>query len=153
MSFLRKFTKLLKKPWWNSLKVADLVHPNLLKWNPTMSVFLEITEIIFWWIFQNSYYIESFQIIDKICSGRLVIFLKLGYIFIQDIGNGKTFHLLSIFYFNILMFRNFFLAAFSHPGAAVQLINFHTQTKILTFVNTNGRPDMLTRKVFNEKFI
>ena len=35
----------------------------------------------------------------------------------------------------------------------VMLFNLHTESKILTFVNTNGRPDILTKKVFNEKFI
>ena len=35
----------------------------------------------------------------------------------------------------------------------VLFFNLHTEIKILTFVNTNGKPDMLTRKVFNEKFI
>ena len=36
---------------------VSLQHPNLRKWNSTMSVFLGITAIIFWWVFQNSYYI------------------------------------------------------------------------------------------------
>ena len=31
--------------------------------------------------------------------------------------------------------------------------NLHTESKTLAFVNTNGRLDMLTRKVLNEKFI
>ena len=35
----------------------------------------------------------------------------------------------------------------------VLLFNLHTESKILTFVNTNGRPDLLTRKVLIEKFI
>ena len=35
----------------------------------------------------------------------------------------------------------------------VLLFNLHTESKILTFVNANGRPNMVTRKVFNEKFI
>ena len=35
----------------------------------------------------------------------------------------------------------------------VVLFNLRTESKNLTFVNTNGRPDMLTRKVMNEKFI
>ena len=29
-------------------KVVGLQHQNLLKWNPKMGVFLDITEIIFW---------------------------------------------------------------------------------------------------------
>ena len=33
------------------------------------------------------------------------------------------------------------------------LFNLHTESKILTLVITNGRRDMLTRKVFSEKFI
>ena len=35
----------------------------------------------------------------------------------------------------------------------VLLFNLHSESKILTYINTNGRPDMLTRKVFNKKFI
>ena len=35
----------------------------------------------------------------------------------------------------------------------VLLFNLHTESKILTFVNTSGRPDLLTRKVLIEKFI
>ena len=35
----------------------------------------------------------------------------------------------------------------------VLLFSLHTESKILIFANTNGRPDMLTRKVFNKKFI
>ena len=67
---------------------VGLQHPNLLKWNPTMR-FLGVTEIIFWWIFQNSYYMESLQIIEKFCSGPLAIFLNMAYIFMQVIGNAK----------------------------------------------------------------
>ena len=33
------------------------------------------------------------------------------------------------------------------------LFDFHTESKILTFVNTSVRPDMLPRKILNEKFI
>ena len=33
------------------------------------------------------------------------------------------------------------------------LFNLHNEKEILTFVNTNGRPDMLIRKVLNQKFI
>ena len=35
----------------------------------------------------------------------------------------------------------------------VLLLNLHDECKILTFVNTNGIPHMLTRKVLNKKFI
>ena len=35
----------------------------------------------------------------------------------------------------------------------VLLINLHTDSRTLTFVNTNGRPNMLTSAVLNEKFI
>ena len=49
-------------------KVVDLQDSNLLKWNPTLNIFLGITEIIFCNIFPSSDYIESLQIIDKICS-------------------------------------------------------------------------------------
>ena len=58
MSIPKKFAKLLRrKLWWSfSGKVVALQPPNLLKWNPTMSAFIRINEIIFWGIFQNSYY-------------------------------------------------------------------------------------------------
>ena len=36
---------------------VGLQHPNFREVDPTMSVFLGITEINFSWIFQNSYYI------------------------------------------------------------------------------------------------
>ena len=60
-SLLKKFAKLQrKKPWWRFFgKVVSLQHPNLVKWNPTISIFLGITEIIFWFIFQNSYYMTE----------------------------------------------------------------------------------------------
>ena len=35
----------------------------------------------------------------------------------------------------------------------VSLFDSHAEKKILTFVNTNGRPDMLSKKVLNERFI
>ena len=46
------------------------------------------------------------------------------------------------------------MTGFSVGGTLiVKGLNQHTETKILIFVNTNGRPDMLTRNVLNEKFI
>ena len=48
-----------------------------------------ITEITFWWIFQNSYYMESLQIIHKFCAGPLAIFLNMAYIFMQVKRNAK----------------------------------------------------------------
>ena len=54
----QKFAKLQKKKRrWNFLygNVVGLQHPNLLKWNPTKSVFLGITDIIFWGFFRNNY--------------------------------------------------------------------------------------------------
>ena len=68
-------------------KVVVLQHPNLIKW----SGFFAITGIMFWWIFHNSYYMESLQLIDKFCSSPLVTFLNIAYIFMQVIRNGKTF--------------------------------------------------------------
>ena len=62
-------------------KVVGLQHPNLLKWSPTVGVFLGITEIIFWWIFHNIYHMKSLQISDKFCSNLLVIFLNMAYTF------------------------------------------------------------------------
>ena len=35
----------------------------------------------------------------------------------------------------------------------VLLLNLHIESNILTFVNANARPDMLARKVFNQKLI
>ena len=74
MAILTKCTKLQKNKQINKIKKikikncdgmflceVDLQHPNFWKWNPTMYVFLGITEIIFRWIFQNSYY-EAFSL-------------------------------------------------------------------------------------------
>ena len=47
-------------------KVVSSQHPNLLKWNPRIS--FGIIEIIFWSVFQNTYYMESLLIINKSCS-------------------------------------------------------------------------------------
>ena len=66
MSILRRFVKLQQNPWRRSFgKIVSLQHPNLLKWNPTISVFFGITDIVFWVIFGNSYHMESLQIIDN----------------------------------------------------------------------------------------
>ena len=111
MSILRKFSKLRKNIFFG--KVVGLQHPNLLKGNPAMSVFLSIVEIIFWWIFQNSYYMESLQIIDKFCSSPLVIFLNMAYIFMSVIRNRKIFH--RLFFFITRIYLN-----------ALCLINFHS---------------------------
>ena len=81
LSILKKFTELKKEPWWSSFgKVVGLQHPNLLKRNPKMSVLLGVTDIIFWGISGNSYYMESLQIIDKFCSSHLLIFLNMAYL-------------------------------------------------------------------------
>ena len=81
MSILIKFAKLKKKKKKNPAlelfwKSRWHKHPHLLKCNPTISFILEITVIIFWGIFRNSYYIESLQITDKFCSSPLMIFQK-----------------------------------------------------------------------------
>ena len=65
-------------------KVVGFQNLNLLKWNSTIRVFLGITEIIFWCIIENSYYMESFKIIDKFHSSHLVILLNVAYIYIQS---------------------------------------------------------------------
>ena len=49
----------------------------------------------------------------------------------------------------IAQYSNILLKIFS----LVSLFDSHTEKKILTFVNTNGRPDMLSKKVLNERFI
>ena len=99
LSILKKFAKLKKEPWWSSFgKVVGLQHPNLLKWNPKISVLVGVTDIIFWGIFGNSYYMESLQIIDKFCSSHLMIFHDLYIVVSVVIRNWKTFHLLCNFY-------------------------------------------------------
>ena len=35
----------------------------------------------------------------------------------------------------------------------MMVLNLHTEYGNLTSANTNGKPDMLTRKVLNEKFM
>ena len=53
-------------------------------------------------------------------------------------GNGKILHdLAKCYVFHTL----------------VLLLNLHIESNILTFVNANARPDMLARKVFNQKLI
>ena len=79
------------------------------------------------------------------------------------IRNGKTFHLLCIFYHHDLFMYVYltFIAQYSnilHPSYQfsyniVLLFNLYTEVKILTFANKNVRPDMATRKVSNKKFI
>ena len=106
MSILKKFVKLQKKKtrWSYFGKVVGLQHPNLLKWNATIRVFLVITDIMFWGIFRNSNYMEPLQITDKFCSSSSVIFQHVSHIVISVvIRNGKTFHLLSILYHHDLV--------------------------------------------------
>ena len=81
MSILNKFAKLQERKTVMEFlfsKVIGSHHPNLLKWNPRMSVFLGITEILIWWTFQNSYYMESLRIAYKFFP--LVIFSNMGFI-------------------------------------------------------------------------
>ena len=84
-SILKKITELKKEPWWSSFgKVGGLQHPNLLTWNPMISVFLGgVTDIKIWGFFSNSYYMECLQIIV--------------------VRNRKTFNLLCIFYHHDLV--------------------------------------------------
>ena len=49
----------------------------------------------------------------------------------------------------IAQYSNILLKIFS----LVSLFDSHTEKNFLTFVNTNGRPDMLSKKVLNERFI
>ena len=141
MLILRKFDTLQKKNknkkktnkrnammiFFSFGKVVGLQHLNLLKWNPMVSVFHGVTEIIFWWIIQNSYYIESLQMIDKFYSCSLIVFLTMAYIFIKLIRNGKSFHRLSIFYYHdlaVILDETFVeLSTFQHnlPSSQVKL--------------------------------
>ena len=105
------------------------------------------------------------QIIDKFCSSSLMIFLNMAYIVISvGIKNGKIFHLLCIFHHHgLVMFCLYlaFIAQYSnvlYPSSQlshnmVLLFNLYTESKILTFASKNGRPDIVTRKVSNEKLI
>ena len=72
----------------------------MLKWDPRISVFLGITDIIFGGIFGNSYYMKSLQMIDKILFDSFDDFCKHGLHIVISvvIRNGKTFHLFCIFY-------------------------------------------------------
>ena len=49
-----------------------------MKWNPTISDSLGIAEIMFWWIFQNTYFMEYLQIIDKFLFQNFGNFSKHG---------------------------------------------------------------------------
>ena len=82
MPLLGKFAKLKKNRDGAFFgKIVGLRHLHYPKWNPTMRVFLGITEMILFWIFQDSYYMESLQIIDKFSSSHLIVFLNMAYIF------------------------------------------------------------------------
>ena len=83
------------------------------------------------------------------------------YIFIVTKNQKKAFHLLCIFYLYdlailhvyltfITQYSNILLKVFS---LVLLLFNLHAESKIMTFVTANGRPDILTRNVSNEKFI
>ena len=59
---LRKFASLPLKVMESFFgESVSLQHQYLLKWNLTIIVLLGIMEIIFWWISQNSYYMEFLQ--------------------------------------------------------------------------------------------
>ena len=73
--------------------VKWLAHSIQICWSGTQRW---ITEIKFWYIFQNSYYMESLQVTDKFCLRPLVIFPNMAYIFINS--HKKSFHLLCIFH-------------------------------------------------------
>ena len=75
---LAKLKKTVMKLFFD--KIVGLRHPHYPKWNPTVRVFLGITEMISFWIFQNSYYMEYLQITDKFCSSHLIILLNMAYI-------------------------------------------------------------------------
>ena len=62
MSILKKIRQIPNKKTVVEIffgRAVGLQHANLLKWNFMMSVFFGITEIIFWHIFQSSYYIKE----------------------------------------------------------------------------------------------
>ena len=95
--FWKKLPNSKKKTWWRFFRKIDgLQDPNLFKWNPTISVFLGITDTAFWGIFRNSYYMNSSQITDKFCSTSLT---KHGLHMAISIAmrNENTFHFLCIF--------------------------------------------------------
>ena len=95
--FWKKLPNSKKKTWWSFFrKVVGLQYPNLFKWNPTISVFLKITDTAFWGTFRNSYYMKSLQITEKFCSSSLT---KHGLHKAISIAtrNENTFHLLCIF--------------------------------------------------------
>ena len=75
MSLLKKNCQIPKKIavvkfFFFFCKVVGLQHRNLLKWNSTINVFLGIAEISRC-NFEDSYYTESLEIIDKIYSSHL----------------------------------------------------------------------------------
>ena len=82
-------------------------------------------------------------------------------------GNGKTFYPLSIFYYHDLAKCSLFLGwgpyhitcfymietsiikALINNRILVQLFSLHSESKILTFLNTNGRPDNMLTSIYN----
>ena len=99
------------------IKLQALRHGTLLKKTPTQVFFCEICGI-----FKNTFSYRT----SPVATSR----------------NGKAFHRLSIF---ITMTELNAMCLFN-IHILVLLFNLHTESKILTFINTNGKPDMLTEK-------
>ena len=55
--------------------------------------------------------------------------------------------------FKVCSRRFWYSVSLAASYSIVLLLNLHTESKILTFGNKNGGPDMVTRKILKEKFI
>ena len=103
-------------------------------------------------------------------TGALMLNLLnfLEHLFLQNTSGGcfqKWKDISSSFHFFITMLQlhflcliNFHSIIFQYPSEQlfhilVLLFYLHTESKILAFINTSRRPDMLTRKAFNEKHV
>ena len=119
-----------------------------------MVIFIGITEIIVWCIFQNSYHMETLQIIYNFFSSAAVIVSNVAYIFMHNHKKQKDIlSSLSLYHHDLVMLcvnlsfiaDNILISflAFFQPRATVQ---FTYKKQNSDFSNTDGRPDTFTRR-------
>ena len=106
-----------------------------------MVIFIGITEIIVWCIFQNSYHMETLQIIYNFFSSAAVIVSNVAYIFMHNHKKQKDIlsslslyhHDLVMLCVNLSFIADNILISFLAFSNLVLLSNLHTKSKILTF--------------------
>ena len=94
-----------------------------------------------------SYHLESLQIIDKFYFKSLGIFLNMANIFVPDHKKWKDFSSSLNFYHHDLVM----LCVLLNFHCTIFFSQYFPSCRCSIFVNANGRPDMLIKKVLNEK--